>query len=218
MRHARGFAEGRQQPKQGMNRLYSVESNLTATGATADHRKRLRASDVEAFLSALANAVGASGKAVAIPGIDARWIAAVAKDLKANGGKSLILGGPHLSPAAHAAILVLNSHLGNIGRTLTLHDPEYGSQASTKDFGELVTAMAAGEVETLVILGGNRFTMRQPTSTSPRLSRKSALRFISVVTLTRPGRRRPGMSRRHIFLRHGATSGRRAGRSASCSR
>ena len=155
VRHARGFAEGRQQPKQGMNRLYSVESNLTATGATADHRKRLRASDVEAFLSALANAVGASGKAVAIPGIDARWIAAVAKDLKANGGKSLILGGPHLSPAAHAAILVLNSHLGNIGRTLTLHDPEYGSQASTKDFGELVTAMVAGEVETLVILGGN---------------------------------------------------------------
>ncbi len=46
-----------------MNRLYSVESTPTNTGAMADHRLRMRASDIEGFARALAHELGVSGVA-----------------------------------------------------------------------------------------------------------------------------------------------------------
>ena len=70
-----------------MNRLYAVESTPTLTGAKADHRLALKASEIEAFARQLAGAVGApaasaAGPATADPASAAgKWVAAIAKDL-----------------------------------------------------------------------------------------------------------------------------------------
>src|SRR6202022_3021026 len=53
-RYARDFAKRRNPDSGNMSRLYVVESTPSSTGARADHRLPLRASDVEGFARALA--------------------------------------------------------------------------------------------------------------------------------------------------------------------
>ena len=88
----------------------------TSTGAIADHRKAIRASDVEAFARQLAAAVsvpnvnaGGSGASK----IPADWTRAVAKDLAAHRGKSLVIAGEEQPPAVHALAFAMNEALGN---------------------------------------------------------------------------------------------------------
>ena len=71
-----------------MNRLYSVESQFSLTGLNADHRLRLRGSEIKQFAMDLATALGAvPGLNVVGNGSDrrAQFLAAVVKELKAAG-------------------------------------------------------------------------------------------------------------------------------------
>src|SRR5258705_800949 len=117
IRHARGFADGRRAGVSGgaMNRLYAVEGVYSLTGAMADHRLRLGSRQIAAFLAALAarlGAPGASSQAGAdVPGVDARWIDALAKDLLANRGKGLIVAGEPQPAGGHAAGCARNGPL-----------------------------------------------------------------------------------------------------------
>ena len=127
---------------QAMNRLYAVEGVSSLTGAMADHRLRLESRQIAPFLAALAArlvppAAGLSAVLsavalaeaealaeveaanVAVPGVDPRWIDALAKDLLANRGKGLIVAGDRQPAAVHAAVCALNTSLGNTGRTVS---------------------------------------------------------------------------------------------------
>ena len=44
-----------------MNRLYVVESNMTLTGGMADHRLRMKSSDIPAYVVALASELNSLG-------------------------------------------------------------------------------------------------------------------------------------------------------------
>ena len=155
IRHARGFADGRRAAV--MNRLYAVEGVYSLTGAMADHRLRLESRRIGAFVSALAARLGAPGAGAAadISGIDSRWIDAVAKDLQANRGKGLIVAGERQPAAVHAAVAALNTHLGNTGTTVRYYETRDAALPSVSSLSALVSAMNAGTVQTLVILGGN---------------------------------------------------------------
>jgi MoCo/4Fe-4S cofactor protein with predicted Tat translocation signal len=161
IRHARGFAAGRRAGASGgaMNRLYAVEGVFSLTGAMADHRLRLESRQVAPFLAALAARLGAPGAAsvsgAAIPGVDPRWIDALAKDLQANRGKSLIVAGDRQPASVHAAVCALNTYLGNTGRTVSYYETRDAVLPSVSSLASLVSAMKAGTTKTLVILGGN---------------------------------------------------------------
>ena len=163
IRHARGFADGRRAGASGgaMNRLYVVEGVYSLTGAMADHRLRLQSRYVAPFLAALAARLEAGGAAAAstpggsIPGVDARWIDALAKDLLANRGKGLIIAGERQPAAVHAAVCALNAHLDNTGKTVSYYDTKDAVLPSVSSLASLVSAMKGGSVQTLVILGGN---------------------------------------------------------------
>jgi len=161
IRHTRGFAAGRRAGASGgaMNRLYVVEGVFSLTGAMADHRLRLESRQIAPFLSALAArlvspAAGAASPA-AVPGVDPRWIDAVAKDLLANRGKSLIVAGDRQPAAVHAAVCALNESLGNSGKTVSYFETKDATLPSVSALGSLVSAMKSGAVQTLVVLGGN---------------------------------------------------------------
>ena len=166
IRHARGFAAGRkaQVPSTGsgpgsMNRLYAVEGVYSLTGAMADHRLRLESRQIAPFLAALAARIGAPG-AVAlpggdVPGVDPRWIEALAKDLLAHRGQGLIVAGERQPAGVHAAVAALNTHLGNTGTTVSYYEPTDAALPSVSSLATLVSAMNGGAVQTLVVLGGN---------------------------------------------------------------
>lgn len=167
--HAKGFADGRriESPEDApkMNRLYAVESALTVTGSSADHRLRIEASNLPALVTVFAAQVfaktGAKGPAAAATlqaaaGLDvgkhAAWLEAAADDLVAYKGTSLVVAGTHLSVELHALVLAVNEALGAFGHTLNLVAVDAEPAATLQ---QLAAAIEAGTVKTLVILGGN---------------------------------------------------------------
>ncbi|HEY9153836.1 MAG TPA: TAT-variant-translocated molybdopterin oxidoreductase [Opitutaceae bacterium] len=138
-----------------MNRLYAVESVLTLTGGMADHRLRLASSHMLAFAGALAAKITGNNEFAALAqGLDikAGWIDAAAADLAEHKGESLVVAGAHLPAAVHAIVYAINVSLGNVGQTVDFVQTPTNSAASISD---LVSAIKAGSVKTLVILGGN---------------------------------------------------------------
>jgi molybdopterin-containing oxidoreductase family iron-sulfur binding subunit len=161
IRHARGFADGRRAGAAGgaMNRLYAVEGVYSLTGAMADHRLRLESRQIAPFVAALAARLGVPG-AESLGGnggqaVDSRWIDALAKDLQANRGRSVIVAGERQPAAVHAAVFALNTHLGNTGTTVSYHETRDAALPSVSSLAALVSAMSGGTVQTLVVLGGN---------------------------------------------------------------
>jgi MoCo/4Fe-4S cofactor protein with predicted Tat translocation signal len=134
-----------------MPRLYAIESTPTLTGAKADHRLALKASEVEAAARALSSGGGSFSNPAA-----AKFLAAVAKDLQAHRGRSLVVAGEYQPAAVHHLAHQLNQELGNVGTTVTSAPTiEINSIDQLASLRELVAAMDAGQVDLLVILGSN---------------------------------------------------------------
>ncbi len=160
VRYARDFSGGRRAEtadSQPRSRLYAVESTPTLTGAAADHRLPLRAAEIGHFARALARTLGLEIAAdEENPHIPARWVEAVAADLQAHPGGGLLVVGDHQPPDVHALAHAINEHFGNAGQTVVYTEPVAVNPASQNEsLAALVKAMAAGEVELLLILGGN---------------------------------------------------------------
>jgi MoCo/4Fe-4S cofactor protein with predicted Tat translocation signal len=153
LRYAREFAQRRRPPT--MNRLYAVESTLTNTGAVADHRLRMRPSELETFARALAASLGVANAGTASAS-NVNWLNALSRDLQEHRGRSLVIVGDEQPPALHALGYALNQALGNVGQTIVFIDPvEANPIDQTQSLRELATDMEAGRVELLLILGGN---------------------------------------------------------------
>jgi len=155
----REYADRRKSPEK-LNRLYSIESTPTTTGMKAEHRLGLRASEIPAFTAELAKAVGVSGvEAPAYNWTDEqkKFLAAVAKDLKANAGKSAVVAGLYQDASVAALALAINNALGNVGKTAFVSSEAANSLPSdqTAGFKALVADMNAGKVDWLVILNAN---------------------------------------------------------------
>ncbi|CAN5430127.1 hypothetical protein BH10ACI3_BH10ACI3_05230 [soil metagenome] len=149
---ARAFSE----EKKEISRLYSVETTITLTGAKADHRIGVKPSQFAEVAKAIAKAVGVAG-ATSTYTENASWIAALAKDLMAFKGKSLVIAGDNQSPVVHALAHAMNAALGNVGETVVYVEPVApGTEKSQIDqLRELVTDIDGGKVKMLVVLGGN---------------------------------------------------------------
>jgi molybdopterin-containing oxidoreductase family iron-sulfur binding subunit len=156
LRHIRGFARRRDPDDAGgMNRLYVVESHVTSTGGSADHRLPLRASQIEGFARGVAAGLGlpvAGGAA----GPHGEWVAALVEDLKASPGRSVVLVGDHQPAAVHALGHAINEALGAFGKTAFLTEPVLvDSEDPNASLMELTADMGAGRVDLLLVLGGN---------------------------------------------------------------
>jgi molybdopterin-containing oxidoreductase family iron-sulfur binding subunit len=152
--------KGRADPggKEGMNRLYVLETDFTITGAKADHRLALRPTEIEGFARALAAKLDVHDtQAPPLEGEAARWAEVVAADLKRTGkGRTLVIAGDNQPPAVHALVHAINNRLGNFGSTVLFTEPLLpGRFNSMESLEKLAFAIEKGEIDTLLILGGN---------------------------------------------------------------
>ena len=162
VKHARDFARSRRanDPDKSMSRLYVFESGYSLTGANADHRVAVRSADVAVIAGRLA-------AALLDPKPFADFLAAIGdlhegqpvlaeaiNDLRNHPGESLLVAGPRQPAEVHYLCHLLNEALGNVGSTV-----RYSDEPDDPDHLESITALgedlAAGKVQTLVILGGN---------------------------------------------------------------
>jgi len=137
-----------EEPNKPMNRLYVVEAMPTVTGFKAEHRLSLKPSEIAVFATALAN-----GTTATFSNPDAaKFLAELAKDLKASGGKCVVIPGEQASQVVHAAAYKLNQSLGSKAVVYTeTVNPIPSEQLA--DLKSLVADMNAGKVAWLVMLG-----------------------------------------------------------------
>lgn len=156
--YIKDFAKGKafSDEKKEINRLYSVETTISLTGAKADHRIAVKPSQMIEVAKAIAKAVGVAGANSAYTD-NSVWIAAMAKDLVEHKGKSLVVAGDNQSPVVHALAHAMNAVLGNAGQTVVYADPlsPGTDKLQIEQFRELIGDVDAGRVKLLVILGAN---------------------------------------------------------------
>jgi len=159
--NSRDFAARRKvrTEKDSMNRLYVVEGTYTITGGMADHRLKIQSGQIGMFAAALAHELASQGLDISAPRVNAdfdkKWIKAVAKDLLANKGNCLVVGGRRQPTEVHTLIALINDVLNNTGKTVSYTNNPDIQVSNLKSFVELTRSMNAGDVESLVILGGN---------------------------------------------------------------
>ncbi len=155
VRYIRDFAK-RRNPDGNMNRLYVVESTPTTTGAKADHRLPMRASEIERFAHDLSSHIPVNpptgGVAGDFPGLGGL----VFQDILKHRGSSVVIVGDHQPPSVHAFAQAVNQALGNVGKTVFYTDPVDANPVNqTESLKYLVADVDAGKVDLLIILGGN---------------------------------------------------------------
>jgi molybdopterin-containing oxidoreductase family iron-sulfur binding subunit len=171
VRFARDFAAGRRAETGRMSRLYVVESGYSLTGANADHRIAVRPGEVATVACAVAAELALNlglplpvtiqGQAPTLAGFRISpqatpLINTLARDLFDHRGCSIVTVGPGQPPEIHALACLLNEALGNVGRTLSYIAEEDSSRPShLQAITELCSRLEQGDVQTLLILGGN---------------------------------------------------------------
>lgn len=177
---SRGFAAGRykdgpdghQASGSSMSRVYTFESMMSLIGGQSDHRYAVRPSRIGAAVGALAKAVLARGGAAAAGSLgaslasglassgdglpDAKVFEAIAEELAAHRGASVVMCGASQPAEVHALVAALNTALQNTGKTVR-YIPIKGDAAvsSLASIGALAAAIDRGEVDTLVTIGCN---------------------------------------------------------------
>jgi MoCo/4Fe-4S cofactor protein with predicted Tat translocation signal len=142
-----------------MNRLFAVQSTPNLVGAMADHRLRVKASQVDTFARALAAGlgVGVATTDVSVLGETAqKFLETVIADLQANKGSGIVIAGENQPAHVHALVHAMNQSLGNVGQTVTYTAPvEVSPVDQLADLTHLVEDLNAGKVNVLLMLGGN---------------------------------------------------------------
>jgi molybdopterin-containing oxidoreductase family iron-sulfur binding subunit len=167
LRLAREWADVRRDIDNGMSRWLVVEPDYSLTGAAADHRVPATCGAVPTALQRLARELAERGLELPAelatvvarapePASGGGELAAFADELMAHRGAGLVAVGSRQPAAVHALAHVLNRALGNEGETvvyLPVDNPE--RRLHLEALTELGQQIEAGEVTTLVILGGN---------------------------------------------------------------
>jgi MoCo/4Fe-4S cofactor protein with predicted Tat translocation signal len=157
--YARQFAARRRPAETGgkMSRVYAIESTPTLIGAKADHRLPMRPAQLLEAARYLAAAVGAGPQQWAQAQMEnAAWLKAAAEDLMDHRGRVLVHAGREQPAEIHLLVDAVNGALGAFGTTVRLIEPVAVSPASQlKSLQELTADMAAGKVDTLVMLDAN---------------------------------------------------------------
>ncbi len=170
---ARGFAALRERPESGW--FFAVEPRLSPTGANADEWLAVRPGGEMAVALGMAHVILREGLGQGPAEVVAAWTPEVVERVAdvpvetvervarafARRRPSLALAGGVASQSEQATALVaavnfLNYVVGNVGQTVRYDRPlGYETVAPFDEVQRLIAAMAAGEIDVLVLAGGD---------------------------------------------------------------
>jgi len=189
-RNAIGWAARRRVQRQtdAMNRMYAIEPHMTVTGATADHRLRLRGRDAGTALKQIADLLFSKYRVAAPRGANTaaaqlkneafgqadvvKFLDGVAKDLAANRGRALVVVGDRQPAWVHALGHLINEALGANGRTVKWHSDS--DAIAMGDAQALAAGLSAGQFQSVVTLGANPVLTAPGSLNLKELFKKSA--------------------------------------------
>jgi len=181
----------RRDPEEGtLNRLYSFENTFTLTGAKADHRYRLKSSDVAGAVAYIAQKVFQTRRfdipskmadqlqkaaSAAVKGSLKNVLPIIAEDVLAKGSRALLVAGSDQPSGVHAVVALANQALKSVGTTLIykelpLRSSSLVTSSSVDSISRLASNIKRGKIDSLIILGGN-----------PALDAPSDLEFKSLI-------------------------------------
>ena len=132
--------------KKEMSRLYAFESNLSLTGANADYRNPIKASQQGLYVANLYNLIaskaGASTLNVGKVADDAVLVKA-ANDLWSSRGSGLVLSGSN-DVNVQLVVNAINHLLGNYGKTLDIANHQNLRSGDDAEFEKFVKALETG--------------------------------------------------------------------------
>lgn len=155
--NAAEYAQNRRMasPEDSPGRLYVIESAYSLTGGMADHRKRLRSSDIPAFAQAMAARLGA-GESPGGNVMEDAFLGAMVRDMQAAGPRAVVVAGDTQPAEVHALAAAVNEALGAAGSTVSyLAADEDAESSQAERFAALAGDMHAGEIDLLLLLGVN---------------------------------------------------------------
>lgn len=158
LRYANDWVKQRKSADQGrMNRVYVADTTMSLTGSVADERLPLTPSRVAVIATALARGLGISDAQVpALQANEQTWVDRAVADLKTAGSKAVLIVGASQPAAVHALAHQINARLGAIGNVIEyLPDPQDKRPLQRDQIKELVAKINSGEIQNLLILGGN---------------------------------------------------------------
>ena len=126
------------------NRLYVVEACPTITGAKADHRFAVSPGDLAALAAEMIDTLDGTPT----PNSRWPWLKALADDVHQHEGKCLFIAGRSAGPDVAEAMLMANQLYGKPSTPRSVVN-------NPSSLADLVAHLRAGEVSTLLMLGGN---------------------------------------------------------------
>ncbi len=139
-----------------MSRHYQFESNLSMTGANADYRTPIRASQSGLAVLALYNAIAkkAGIAPVSAPAVEIAHLDKAAADLWASKGAALVVSGSN-DPNVQIVINAINEMLGANGTTVDFANPVHFRKGDDSRMNQFVNELKAGQVKSVIFFNCN---------------------------------------------------------------
>lgn len=142
--------------KKDMSRLYAFESNLSLTGANADYRQPIKASETGAYVASLYNAIASKLGQPTVGGAkaDSAILKKAAADLLASQGKAIVVSGSN-DAKIQSIVVAINNLLGSYGSTIDVNKALNTRKGSDKQFEAFVKALNGGQVAGVIFINCN---------------------------------------------------------------
>ncbi|WP_075349635.1 TAT-variant-translocated molybdopterin oxidoreductase [Algoriphagus marinus] len=139
-----------------MSRHYQFESNLSMTGANADYRTPIKASQSGLAVLALYNAIAkkAGAAAVSAPAVEIAHLDKAANDLWASKGASLVVSGSN-DPNVQVVVNAINEMLGANGTTVDFANPVHFRKGDDSRMNQFVNELKGGQVGAVIFYNCN---------------------------------------------------------------
>jgi Fe-S-cluster-containing dehydrogenase component len=134
-----------------------AEPSPTITGSMADERLSIAGSAIGILVQMLAARLGIGAAKAEVHEPEAvAWVEGCAGQLRQAHGRSLVTAGYRQPAEIHQWVHAINAALGNVGKTVNYREvPNAAPLPPFKGLAELAQDLGAGQVETLIMIGGN---------------------------------------------------------------